>query len=80
MARKICRTGNSLVVSLPLGTLEALGLAVGSEGSLAVDRAHHQIIITAAEADVPGVDTEFARQVAELIERNRPALKALACQ
>ena len=78
MVRKIFRTGNSLVVSLPRDTLESVGLSEGAEVSLEVDRARGQIILTPARKPPPDVDETFARQVAEFIEEYRPALEALA--
>ncbi|HXF69068.1 MAG TPA: AbrB/MazE/SpoVT family DNA-binding domain-containing protein [Thermoflexus sp.] len=78
MLRKIFRTGNSAVVSLPKDALELLGLREGSEVSVEVDRERRRIIITPVGSALPGVDEEFARQVAEFIEQYRPALEALA--
>jgi putative addiction module antidote len=78
MIRKIFKTGNSTVVSLPKSTLDFLGLVEGSEIHLELDREARQIIITPVETDLPGVDATFARQVADFIEQYRPALEALA--
>ena len=78
MVRKIFRTGNSLVVSLPKETLEAIGLEEGSEVVIAEDRRRRRIVITPRSVDLPGVDEEFAAQVSDFIERYRPALEALA--
>ena len=78
MARKIFKTGNSMVVSLPKELLESLSLTNGSEVSVELDKERGEIIITPVRKAPPGVDQEFARQVAEFIEQYRPALEALA--
>jgi putative addiction module antidote len=78
MLRKIFKTGNSTVVSLPREMLESLGIGDGSDVSVELDSVTHQIVIRPAERALPGIDEEFARQVAEFIEEYRPALEALA--
>jgi antitoxin component of MazEF toxin-antitoxin module len=78
MHRKVFRTGNSMVVSLPREALDFLRLEEGAGVSVELDRENRRIVITPAEFSVPGVDENFARQVAEFIEQYRPALDALA--
>ena len=78
MPRKIFKTGNSIVVSLPRETLDYLELKEGSEVSVELDKDRGEIIIAPLDRDLPGVDAEFARQVADFIEEYRPALEALA--
>ena len=80
MLRKVFKTGNSTVVSLPKDMTEPLGMHEGSDVSIELDREHHQIIIRPVEPAVvaAGVDEEFARQVSEFIAEYRPALEALA--
>jgi putative addiction module antidote len=78
MLRKVFKTGNSIVVSLPKDTLDFLGLAEGSEVSVELDRERRQVVIVAADATLPGVDETFAAQVSAFIEEYRPALEALA--
>jgi antitoxin MazE len=78
MARKIFKTGNSMVVSLPRESLESLNLKEGSEVSVELHKERGEIIITPVSRALPGIDQEFARQVADFIERYRPALEALA--
>ena len=80
MLRKVFKTGNSMVVSLPKEAIEFLHMAEGTEVSVEIDRENRQILITPvnptyAEA---GIDPEFAHQVAEFIEQYRPALEELA--
>lgn len=76
MNRKIFRSGNSLVVSLPIETLESFGLGEGAEVEVEVDRDHGGILVR-PKTEMGGVDAQFARQVSEFIERYRPALEAL---
>jgi putative addiction module antidote len=80
MLRKIFKTGNSVVVSLPKEALDWLGLAEGEQVSVDIDRENRQIIISLPPEDLSaaGVDEDFARQVAEFIAEYRPALEALA--
>jgi putative addiction module antidote len=78
MPRRIFKTGNSMVVSLPRETLDYLELKQGSEVSVELNRDRGEIVITPVGRDLPGVDEEFARQVAEFIEEYRPALETLA--
>jgi putative addiction module antidote len=80
MLRKVFKTGNSMVVSLPKEALDYLGLGAGADVSINLDRDKHQIVITPIEVPLTdsGVDEVFARQVAEFIEQYRPALEALA--
>ncbi len=76
MLRKIFKTGNSLVVSLPREILDALGLSAGSEVLLALKEG--KIIVHPEHQAMPGVDENFAHQVAEFIDEYRPALELLA--
>ena len=78
MIRKIFRTGNSTVVSLPKEMLDALKLAEGSEVSVELDTEQGHIIIAPSPTAAEGVDAAFAKQVADFIEQYRPALDALA--
>jgi putative addiction module antidote len=79
MLRKVFKTGNSLVVSLPKDLLETLGVRDGTDVSVELDRQNRQILIRPVELPVAGdLSEEFARQVSEFIEQYRPALEALA--
>jgi len=80
MLRKIFKTGNSVVVSLPKDAIEYLHMGAGSQVNVELDREKRQIVITPTEADleIAGVDPEFAHQVAEFIEQYRTALDELA--
>jgi antitoxin MazE len=79
MIRKIFRTGNSMVVSLPKDIVEQLGMSAGTDVSVDLDRQNRQIVIRQVELPIAaGIDENFARQVAEFIREYRPALEALA--
>ncbi len=78
MQRKVFRTGNSIVVSLPREVLDALHIGEGSDVSLEVDEAQRRLIIMPSEPPSAEIDEEYARQVSQFIERYRPALEALA--
>jgi antitoxin MazE len=78
MLRKVFKTGNSMVVSLPRELLEPLGLTEGTHVSVELDREHGQIVIRPSLPIVPGVDEGFAHQLDRFINEYRPALEALA--
>ena len=80
MVRKAFRTGNSIVVSLPPDAVDYLHIQAGTEIEVNLDRENRQVIIKPLKppASIPGVDEEFAQQLAEFIEQYRPALVKLA--
>jgi antitoxin component of MazEF toxin-antitoxin module len=80
MLRKVFKTGNSMVVSLPRDLIDPLGVRDGSDVSVELDRENRQIIIRPVETPITaaGVDKDFARQVSEFIAEYRPALESLA--
>jgi putative addiction module antidote len=78
MARKIFKTGNSLVVSLPRESLQSLGLEEGSEVNVVLDESKGHIVIEPSRPSLADIDSTFARQLDEFIEKYRPALEALA--
>ncbi|MCI0519633.1 MAG: AbrB/MazE/SpoVT family DNA-binding domain-containing protein [Chloroflexi bacterium] len=80
MLRRLFKTGNSVVLSLPKEILDSLGVSSGEDVSLELDVKQRRVIITPAEKlpVVAGVDEAFARQVSEFIEQYRPALEELA--
>lgn len=79
MLRKIFKTGNSIVVSIPKDILEQLNLSEGEDVSVELDREQRQIVISPLEKPLAvNVNEEFARQVNDFIEEYRPALEALA--
>ena len=79
MLRKIFRTGNSIVVSIPKDILDQLELSEGADVSIEFDSQQRQIVISPVEKSLAGgIDENFARQVDEFIKQYRPALEALA--
>lgn len=80
MQRRLFKTGNSVVISLPREMLEELGLADGGNVSLTLDRKQRRLIIAPVQKPlaVTGIDATFARQVDEFIEQYRSALNELA--
>jgi antitoxin MazE len=80
MIRRLFKTGNSIVLSLPKEILEDLGVKDGESVNLELDREQHRVVITPVEKPVAieGVNEAFARQVDEFIQLYRPALEELA--
>lgn len=79
MVRKVFKTGNSIVVSLPKSALEQLGVEEGQDVQVELDEENRQIVIRPVELPIADIiDEVFARQVTEFIEKYRPALEALA--
>lgn len=78
MVRKIFRTGNSMVVSLPKELLDGLRLGKGAMVDVQLDQTRGVITITPVLAATEGMDVAFARQVEDFIDQYRPGLEALA--
>lgn len=78
MVRKVFKTGNSLVVSLPREFIQSLNLDEGSEVEIAVDLETQVIIIKPIKSPLAQIDETFAQQLDDFIEKYRPALEALA--
>jgi putative addiction module antidote len=78
MSRKIYRTGNSLVVTLPKDALDQLRMREGSEVEVQVNEEQGVLIISPAEGSLVGVDDAFASQIDHFIEEYRVALEELA--
>jgi len=79
MLRKVFKTGNSLVVSLPRDLLDPLGVHDGTHVSVELDHLNRQILIKPVDLPVAGVITsDFAQQVDEFIKQYRSALERLA--
>jgi antitoxin MazE len=80
MIRRLFKTGNSIVLSLPKEVLDELGIKDGENVNLELDREQRRVVITPVDKKraIPGVNEEFARQVDEFIQQYRPALDELA--
>ena len=63
MLRKIFRTGNRVMVSIPRDILDELKLSEGEDVSIELDSQQRQIVISPIERPLAvGVDGRFARQ------------------
>ena len=80
MIRRLFKTGNSIVLSLPREVLEGLGIKDGENVNLELDREQHRLIISPVKMPVAiaGVNEDFAHQVDAFIQQYRPALDELA--
>jgi antitoxin MazE len=78
MHRRIFKSGNSVVVTLPRALLNFLNLVEGCEVSVSLDKGRGAILVAPPAKALPGVDAEFGRQVAEFIDEYRPAVEHLA--
>ena len=80
MLRRLFKTGNSIVLSLPREVLDGLKLADGDEVNLSLDEDEHKLLVTKVEKAIPavGVDADFAGHLAEFIDEYRSALEDLA--
>ncbi len=80
MRRKVFKTGNSLVVSLPKDAIEEMQISEGSVMNVYYDRVTKKLVVEPIKTGqaVEGVDEEFAKQVSDFIEEYKPALDELA--
>ena len=80
MLRRLFKTGNSVVISLPKEVLDGLGVMDGENVSLEFDREQRRVILTAAQQSFQdsGIDADFARQVNAFIDHYRTSLEELA--
>jgi antitoxin component of MazEF toxin-antitoxin module len=80
MIRRLFKTGNSIVISLPKEVLDDLGMKDGERVNLELDREQRRVIITPVEKPnaFAGINEDFARQVDDFIQRYRLALEELA--
>jgi antitoxin component of MazEF toxin-antitoxin module len=77
MTRRIFRTGNSAVVSLPADAMEAVGLGLGDEVTVVADPDRGHIIVAPATL-LPGVRPGLLERVDRFIDRYSPTLETLA--
>ena len=78
MARKLFRSGQSTVVSLPPEVLAALGIGPGDQVNVTADAAYGRIVITPADPSPPDLGPDFLDEVDRFIDRYFPALEKLA--
>lgn len=80
MLRRLFKTGNSIVLSLPREMLDGLSLTDGDEVSLALDEDNgRRLIVTKVEKSTPaiGVDADFSGHLEEFINEYRSQLEEL---
>ena len=83
MGRKIFRSGNSTVVSIPLEALEILDLDAGDQVNIVADSDRRRIIITPLDAQLSESEPELEKvpeirdRLDRFIERYGPALERL---
>jgi putative addiction module antidote len=81
MLRRLFKTGNSVVLSLPREMLDGLSLADGDEVNLALDEDNgRRLIVTKVEKATPatGVDADFSGHLEEFISEYRSELHELS--
>jgi len=74
MIQKVLRVGSSAVVTLPKKSLQELGIKIGDEVIVDVDRKRRRVVVE----PVQKIDGELLRWTDAFIERYRSALEALA--
>jgi putative addiction module antidote len=79
MNRKVFRSGNSLVLSLPEEVIRHLGVQAGDEVQIDLEPGKRQVILT---PNLPiasaGVDEEFHQRAMAFIHEHRELLERLA--
>ena len=75
MTQKVLKVGSSAAVTIPKGSLKELGLAIGDQVNVVVDKKSKRMIIEAAASDI---DREVLDWTDTFIKRYRPALDALS--
>ncbi len=78
MIRTIARAGDRFVVELPDVMIRALHLDEGNDIDIVLHQEADQIVISPRKPDLADIDVEFAKQVADFVQKYRPALQALA--
>ena len=75
MTQKVLKVGSSAAVTIPKGSLKELGLAIGDQVNVVVDKKSKRMIIEAAASEI---DREVLDWTDTFIKRYRPALDALS--
>lgn len=79
MQRKLLKTGNRTVLSLPKQMLDSLRLKSGDNVFIELDKQNNRLVISPVQKPLAvAVDEDFAKQVNDFIEKYRPALEELA--
>jgi putative addiction module antidote len=78
MVRKIFKMDNSLSISLPKDMVAQLGWQGGDEVSVSIDAAGEGLIVKPEHSAIAEIDSRFANQIDEFVEKYGPALEALS--
>lgn len=77
MTQKVLKVGSSAAVTIPKGSLRDLGLKIGDEISVMVDKRKKMVTIMPL-TELPAKDTKIAMLTLDIIKRYRKDLEALA--
>lgn len=77
MTQKVLKVGSSAAVTIPKKSLEELGLKIGDQVSVEVDKSHKTVSIKPAKK-LFQEDQKILDWTKKFIERYRSALEALA--
>ena len=77
MTQKVLKVGSSAAVTIPKKSLEELGLKIGDEVAVDIDKARKTVSIKPA-GKLSKDDKEVLAWTKKFIDRYRPALEALA--
>ena len=75
MIQKVLKVGSSAAVIIPRKSLEELGLKIGDEVSVDIDRKKKTVLIS---QQVSKIEKEIIDWTDKFINKYRPALEALA--
>jgi len=75
MTQKVLKVGSSAAVIIPKKSLEELGLKIGDEVSVDIDRKKKTVLIS---QQVSKIEKEIIDWTDKFINKYRPALEALA--
>ncbi len=78
MNRKVFRSGNSLVVSLPPDILDRLRISDGSEVDIVLAETEDAILLKPVSSAIAEISPEYSARVEAFIEAYRPALESLS--
>lgn len=78
MLQKIFKTGNCLVVPLPKGKIQTIGLQEGSEVSVTIDEDLGQIVLKPIRPQMTSANIEFAQELNDFIAHYGSTLEVLA--
>jgi putative addiction module antidote len=77
MAQKVLKVGDSAAVVIPKKSLEELGLKIGDQISVEIDKRHKGVFIRRFE-EMSKEDEKIAKLTMDFVNRYRSDLEALA--